>query len=107
MLVSLTTSRPTSSKHIVTFTRAELNAVMSLYSFQVSKGDWRDYALDFTRGMAAFSAFRHAHEQPLVSVVKIPANTATGFLFEVFIEKQRLSRTPFLEKALEELKVSL
>jgi hypothetical protein len=109
MLLTLAapTRPPAPPKHAVTFTKAELNAVLSLYSLQVSQGSWRDYALDFTRDMACFSAFRHAKDTPLVTVLKIPANTTTGFVFEIYLERKRLSRTPFLEKALDELKSNI
>ena len=103
MLIELQPTN-TYSKHHVTFTKSELNAILSVYSFQVSKGNWRDYAIDFTKTLAMFSFFRHAHETPLASVVKLPANTATGFVFEVFFERKRLSRTPSLSAALDALK---
>lgn len=92
------------SRHHVTFTKPELNAILSVYSFQVAKNHFRDYAIDFTKAMAMFSFFRHAHENPLASIVKLPANTATGFVFEVFFERKRLSRTPDLSRALDALK---
>ena len=31
------------------FTRAELNQLLGLYSRHVSRGVWRDYAIDFDR----------------------------------------------------------
>ena len=94
----------TYSKHHVTFTKFELNAILSIYSFQVSKNHLRDYAIDFTKAMAMVSFFRHTHDAPLASIVKLPANTATGFVFEVFFERKRLSRTPELSRALDALK---
>lgn len=103
MLVNLTTAKPP-TKNFVAFTKAELNAILSIYSYQVAKGTWRDYALDFLKQMAVFSIFRHTAEQPLVSIVKIPANTASGFVYECFFEKKRLSRTAELATALQALK---
>lgn len=106
MLVNLQPVRSTTIHHIA-FTKAELNAILAIYSFQVSKGNWRDYAIDFTKELAMFSIYRHAHETPLASIVKLPANTSTGFVFEVFFERKRLSRTPDLSKALDALKVTV
>jgi hypothetical protein len=93
-------------KHQVTFTKAELNAILSIYSFQVAKGSWRDYAIDFTKSMAMFSIFRHAHENPLASVVKTPSNTASGYVFEVFYDRKRLGRAADLAPVLDALKES-
>jgi Protein of unknown function (DUF2794) len=106
MVVSLQTARST-NKHWIAFTKAELNAILSIYSYQVAKGQWRDYALDFMKQMAVFSIFRHAHETPLVSIVKLPANTASGFVFEVFFEKKRLSRSAELSSTLDALRDTL
>lgn len=106
MLVSLLPSK-SGLKHAVTFTKHELNAVLNVYTYQVMKGIWRDYAMDFTRTMAVFSIFKHSGEQPLASVVKIPSNTATGFVYEVFYDRKRLTRTPFIDKALEALRETI
>ena len=36
----------------------------------VAAGEWRDYAIDFTRDAAVFSVFRRAAEMPLYRIVK-------------------------------------
>jgi hypothetical protein len=58
---------------VVSFDRKELNLILSLYGRYVASGEWRDYALDFSRDMAVFSIFRHTGESPLYRVVKDPA----------------------------------
>ena len=55
------------------FVRTELNLIMDVYGRMVAAGLWRDYALDFDREEARFSAFRRAAERPEVMVVKAPA----------------------------------
>ena len=57
-------------KGMVTFTRHEISQLMAVYSEKVSKGTWRDYALDCLPDMAVFSIFRHSQEQPIYTVVK-------------------------------------
>src|SRR5215471_1181357 len=52
------------------FTRHELNQLLALYSRHVSRGEWRDYAIDHRDGMALFSVFRHSREGPIYSIVK-------------------------------------
>lgn len=102
MLVSLQTRKLT-TKQVIAFTKTELNAILSVYAFQVAKGIWRDYAIDFMSQMAVFSIFRHSGEQAFVSIVKLPGNTATGFIYEVFKDKKRLSRSATIESALSPL----
>ena len=54
----------------VFFDRRELRHLMNVYSRRVSAGDWRDYAIDFQRGQAVFSIFKHTSEAPLYRVAK-------------------------------------
>jgi Protein of unknown function (DUF2794) len=57
------------------FTRPELNQLLSLYSRQVMRGEWRDYAIDQHDGVALFSMFRRSQELPLFTVVKAAPGT--------------------------------
>ncbi len=61
------------------FTRLELNQLLGLYSVQVARGQWRDYAIDQRDGTASFAIFRHTHESALFTVVKsIPGSNKAG-----------------------------
>jgi len=55
------------------FERQELSRIMDLYGRMVSAGHWRDYAMDFNRDVAVFSAFRRAAERPQFRIEKRPA----------------------------------
>ena len=57
----------------VGFERAELMRILDLYGRMVAAGEWRDYAMDFTRDFAAFSAFRRWADVPQMRVEKRPA----------------------------------
>jgi hypothetical protein len=56
----------------VSFDRSELSLILNLYGRFVAAGEWRDYAMDFSRDKATFSVFRRAAEQPLYRIVKNP-----------------------------------
>ncbi|MFQ3595855.1 MAG: DUF2794 domain-containing protein [Sphingomonadaceae bacterium] len=56
----------------IVFERQELDAIMQLYGRMVAAGHWRDYAIDFGREVAVFSAFRRAAERPEYRLVKDP-----------------------------------
>jgi hypothetical protein len=64
---------PLAPRETVAFDRREMTLLLDLYGRFVASGDWRDYALDFTRELAVFSIFRRASEQPLYRIVKDPA----------------------------------
>jgi hypothetical protein len=56
----------------VTFSRRELDRILSLYGRKVAAGEWRDYAIDFLRDRAVFSVFRRSSEVPLYRIEKNP-----------------------------------
>ncbi|MDC0093449.1 DUF2794 domain-containing protein [Alphaproteobacteria bacterium] len=57
-------------KNFIFFSKFELTKILSLYSKQVSKGIWRDYALDSKNDTAIFSIYRHSHDKPLYQIIK-------------------------------------
>lgn len=57
----------------VGFDRLELQRILDLYGRMVAAGEWRDYAMDFSRDAASFSAFRRAAERPQARIEKRPA----------------------------------
>ena len=48
----------------VGFERTELMRILDLYGRMVAAGHWRDYAMNFDRDAASFSAFRRTAERP-------------------------------------------
>lgn len=56
----------------VTFDRRELDRILDLYGRMVALGEWRDYAIDFTRDKAVFAIFRRALDVPLYRIEKDP-----------------------------------
>jgi hypothetical protein len=86
-------------KRIVSFTRAELGRLLNLYSLRVASGEWRDYAIDFRPGMAIFSIFRHAAEQPLFAIAKVPGAGKDGG-YMVYNGPRKLAHADTLEDAL-------
>ena len=54
------------------FDRRELNLILQVYGRKVAAGEWRDYAMDFTRDAAIFSVFLRASETPLYRIEKRP-----------------------------------
>ncbi|MFT0859295.1 DUF2794 domain-containing protein [Ancylobacter sp. G4_0304] len=57
---------------VVSFDRRELDSILNLYGRMVALGEWRDYAIDFTRERAVFSIFRRAAEVPIYRIEKDP-----------------------------------
>ena len=71
---SLVVPFPTAQRQ-VSFSRAELRTILDLYARKVADGEWRDYAIDFTREKAVFSVYRRTSEIPLYRIEKDPKLT--------------------------------
>jgi hypothetical protein len=83
------------------FTRAEMNQLLGLYSRNVARGVWRDYAIDHRDGQALFSVFRHTQEGPLYTIVKLKASPSSTAEFCVMSGRQRLQTAATLAGALD------
>ena len=59
-----------SNKNFIFFSKYELTSILNLYSKQVSKGFWRDYALDSKANIAIFSIYKHSHDKPIYQIIK-------------------------------------
>jgi len=70
----------------VGFDRVELMRILDLYGRMVAAGQWRDYAMDFGKEVASFSAFRRAAERPQARLEKRPALRARQGMWTLFGE---------------------
>ena len=70
----------------VGFEREELQRILDLYGRMVAAGEWRDYAMDFGKDAASFSAFRRTAENPQARIEKRPALRAKQGMWTLFGE---------------------
>ena len=87
----------------VFFSRAELDQLLQIYSRQVMRGAWRDYAIDQRDGMATFSIFRHSLESPLFTVVKSAPGESRHDAYALLQRRVRLAVGSTLREVLAEL----
>jgi hypothetical protein len=74
----------------VGFERTELMRILDLYGRMVAAGEWRDYAMDFTKDVATFAAFRRTAEVPQMRLEKRPALRGRQGLWALFGEHGQL-----------------
>ncbi len=91
------------TKRILYFNRFELEKLLALYSSRVSKGEWRDYAIDHCPGLAVFSIFRHSHENALLAISKTQISGKQAPLYEIHMGPQKLYRGTNLEDLLRKI----
>lgn len=89
------------------FTRAEFVKILGVYSRRVIAGDWRDYAIDLRPGVAVFSIFRHASDQPLFAVAKVSRGGSGSMEFAVYHQGKSLKRSARLDDVLAAMKPDL
>ena len=70
----------------VGFERFELQRILDLYGRMVAAGEWRDYAMDFSRDYAAFAAFHRTAEVPQMRIEKRPALRGKQGMWTLFGE---------------------
>lgn len=70
----------------VGFDRIELMRILDLYGRMVAAGEWRDYAMGFTREAASFAAFRRTAERPTAWIEKRPALRGRQGMWTLFGE---------------------
>ncbi|AOR76271.1 MULTISPECIES: DUF2794 domain-containing protein [Sphingomonadaceae] len=92
----------------VGFDRLELQRILDLYGRMVAAGLWRDYAMDFAREAASFSAFRRAAERPQARIEKRPSLRGKQGMWTLFGEAgQVLKRGHELSNVLSSLERKL
>lgn len=64
----------------------ELQRILDLYARMLTAGQWRDYAMDFDRDAASFSAFRRTAERPQARIEKRPALRGKQGMWTLFGE---------------------
>ena len=85
---------------LVAFDRRELNALLSLYSRRVMRGEWRDYAIDQGPGMAMFAVFRNSADRPLFTILKLAGGGGKAGDYLVCSGRRTLRRAATLSEAL-------
>jgi hypothetical protein len=99
---------PAGANSRVTFDRHELNRILGLYGKMVAAGEWRDYAIDFTRERAVFSVFRRTSEVPIYRIEKNPKLARKQGAYSVISATGLiLKRGPDLARVLRVLDTSL
>ena len=77
------------------FSKGELSKILSCYSLGVSKGNWKDYAISFTKNEASFYMFKHSLSQPDCILTKTNKFKKNKFIYNLKIHNRK--KTIFTE----------
>ena len=62
--MNLVASRSNINNSKLYFSKSELSKILNCYSLGVSKGNWKDYAIDFNKNEAIFFIYKHSWATP-------------------------------------------
>ena len=86
-------------KEKVSFSKNDLNLIISIYSKNVSNGIWKDYSINFEKNYAEFSIYRHSYASPEFSIVKNKKK-----IFFIYSRKQELKKSKYIKDVLDVLR---
>ena len=86
-------------KEKVTFSKKDLNLIISIYSQKVSMGIWKDYSINFEKNYAEFSVYKHTYASPEFSIVKDKKKN-----FFIYSRSQELKKSKNIKDVLNVLK---
>ena len=87
------------AKEKVTFSKKDLNSIISIYSQKVSNGVWKDYSINFEGNYAEFSIYKHTCASPEFSIVKNKKK-----IFSVYSRQEELKKSKYIKDVLDVLK---
>ena len=65
------------------FSKAEISKIFNCYSIGVSKGEWKDYALNFNYNEAVFFFFKHSLASPDCILTKSKKNKKNIIFYDL------------------------
>ena len=74
-------------KEKITFSKKDLNSIISIYSQKVSNGIWKDYSINFERNYAEFSIVKNKKK-----------------IFSIYSRQQELKKSKYIKDVLDVLK---
>ena len=88
------------------FSKAEISKIFNCYSIGVSKGEWKDYALNFNYNEAVFFFFKHSLASPDCILIKFKEKRKKRIIYRLAIKNKKNSKYENLDSLLVNLKRS-
>ena len=95
-----------SNNHNLYFSKLEISKILNCYSIGVSKGEWKDYALNFNYNEAVFFFFKHSLASPDCILIKFKEKRKKRIIYRLAIKNKKNSKYENLDSLLVNLKRS-
>tara|TARA_B100001250_G_C19610716_1_gene704823 strand:+ start:428 stop:754 length:327 start_codon:yes stop_codon:yes gene_type:complete len=103
MLVS---PRKLSNNHKLYFSKSEISKILDCYSIGVSRGEWKDYALNFNSNEAIFCFFKHSLASPDCILIKYKEKRKRRIIYKLSLRNKKNSKFENLDNLIVNLKRS-
>jgi hypothetical protein len=70
------------------FSKTELSKILNCYAIGVSRGNWKDYAIYFSKKEASFYMFKHSLASPDCTLTKSLKNRNNGIIYNLKVENK-------------------
>ena len=86
------------------FSKAEISKIFNCYSIGVSKGEWKDYALNFNYNEAVFFFFKHSLASPDCILIKFKEKRKKKVIFSLSVNNKKNSKYDNIDSLITSLK---
>ena len=86
------------------FSKSELSKILSCYSLGVSRGNWKDYAIDFTKDEAIFFIYNHSWAKPDCVLKKFKERKQERIIYKLSITNKNNSQFKNIDELITLLK---
>ena len=79
------------------FSKNELSKILSCYSLGVSRGNWKDYSINFNKNEANFFIYKHFNSFPDCILTKYKKNRKNKVTFKLIIDNYNKKNSEKIE----------
>jgi len=102
--MNLVTPRSNLDNSKLFFSKSELTKILKCYSIGVSKGNWKDYAIDFTKNDAIFLIYKHSWTSPDCVLSKLKEREREKITYKLSISNKKYKNFSNLDELISSLK---
>ena len=86
------------------FSKSELSKILNCYSLGVSRGNWKDYAIDFNKNEAVFFIYNHSWARPDCILKKFKERKKKRIIYNLSITNKKNSQFKNIDELISLLK---
>ncbi|MDC0232902.1 DUF2794 domain-containing protein [Pelagibacteraceae bacterium] len=94
------------NNHKLYFSKVELSKILTCYSIGVSNGNWKDYALNFSKNEAIFSFYKHTLASPECILKKFEEKKKKRTFYQLCINNNKNSKYEDIDQIIASIKRS-